>query len=281
MGAEQSTLVSSEHLEVFQRNGVVCLRQVFDQKWLDLVAVGIARNLSAPSAYAQHLKAGGDTGRFFGAYCNWHRIQEFRAFVYDSPAAALAAQLMSSEKVIFYHEHLLIKEPGTQKETPWHHDQPYYPIDGWQACSMWMPLDPVPRTTCVQFVKGSHRWGRWFVPRNFNDGRNYPFKDPCERHSAGARFETVPDIAGHREDYDLLSWDLTPGDCLVFHMRTLHGALGNPSLTTSRRVLATRWVGDDARFTERPWEISPPITGGLRPGEHMACEEFPVVWPRG
>lgn len=159
MGAEQSTLVSSEHLEVFQRNGVVCLRQVFDQKWLDLVAVGIARNLSAPSAYAQHLKAGGDTGRFFGDYCNWHRIQEFRAFVYDSPAAALAAQLMSSEKVIFYHEHLLIKEPGTQKETPWHHDQPYYPIDGWQACSMWMPLDPVPRTTCVQFVKGSHRWG--------------------------------------------------------------------------------------------------------------------------
>lgn len=29
-----------------------------------------------------------------------------------------------------YHEQVLVKEPGTDKETPWHHDQSYYPIDG-------------------------------------------------------------------------------------------------------------------------------------------------------
>ncbi|GFR29081.1 hypothetical protein TNCT_580851 [Trichonephila clavata] len=33
-------------------------------------------------------------------------------------------------QVSFYHEHVLVKEPGTDKETPWHHDQSYYPIDG-------------------------------------------------------------------------------------------------------------------------------------------------------
>ena len=61
----------------------------------------------------------------------------------------------------------------------------------------------------------------------------------------------------------------------------LHGAAGNASLTTSRRVFATRWLGDDARFAERPWEISPPITGGLRPGQAMACDTFPLVWKAG
>jgi len=32
--------------------------------------------------------------------------------------------------VKFYHEHVLNKEPGTEKPTPWHHDQSYYPING-------------------------------------------------------------------------------------------------------------------------------------------------------
>lgn len=32
--------------------------------------------------------------------------------------------------VTFYHEHVLIKEPGANKKTPWHVDQTYYPIDG-------------------------------------------------------------------------------------------------------------------------------------------------------
>ena len=280
MSTNQLNLLSAQDVETFQREGVVCLRQVFDHRWLDLVAGGILRNLAEPSAYAQNLKTDGDTGRFFGDYCNWRRIPEFRAFVYDSPAAPIAAQLMPSEKVIFYHEHLLIKEPGTQKPTPWHHDQPYYPIEGLQVCSIWMPLDPVARATCVQFVKGSHTWGRWFVPRNFNDGRDYPCKGQRDHSWKGAPFQTVPDIDGHRERYEIVCWDLNPGDCIVFHMLILHGAPGNTSLTTSRRVLATRWVGDDARFTERPWEISPPMTGGLQPGEPMACDEFPVVWPR-
>lgn len=35
-----------------------------------------------------------------------------------------------------------------------------------------------------------------------------------------------------------------PGDVVVFHMRTLHGAKGNSSSSTHRRVLSTRWLGE-------------------------------------
>jgi hypothetical protein len=45
-------------------------------------------------------------------------------------AAELAARMMESPYAVFYHEHVLDKEPGTEKATPWHQDQPYYPVDG-------------------------------------------------------------------------------------------------------------------------------------------------------
>ena len=271
--------VTPQDILVFQRDGAICLRQKFDQKWLDLIAKGVERNLAAPSAYAESLSTEGTSARFFSDYCNWRDIPEFREFVHNSPAAEIVARLMDSDKAIFYHEHLLIKEPGTQRKTPWHHDQPYYPVNGRHMCSLWLPLDPVPLQTSLQFVRGSHAWGRWFVPRKFATSNNYALKDPMlGGDEETIEFESVPDIEAHPETYEIISWALNPGDCVVFHGMVLHGAAGNRSLTTARRALSTRWFGDDARFAERPWEISPPVTGGLKPGELMACDTFPIVW---
>ena len=281
MTAKRRNPVTAQDIEAFQRYGAVPLRNVFAQEWLDAAAAGIERNLAAPSEYAESLGTEGVAGRFFSDYVNWRRIPEYREYVYGSPAAEIAARLMGSDAAIFYHEHLLIKEPGNQRRTPWHQDQPYYPVDGRQMCSVWMPLDPVPLESSLQFVKGSHAWGRAFAPRKFATARNYEVKGSNEGEAAGmADYDTVPDIDRNPADYEILSWALQPGDCVVFFGMTLHGAAGNVSLTTSRRALSTRWFGDGARFAERPWEISPPITGGLQPGEPMACEDFPVVWSR-
>ncbi|MDX1687203.1 MAG: phytanoyl-CoA dioxygenase family protein [Candidatus Promineifilaceae bacterium] len=278
---DRSIPVTRHEIESFQRDGAICLRQKFDQEWLDLIADGIERNLAAPSEHAESLSTEESAARFFSDYCNWRDIPEFREFVYHSPAAEIVARLMGSDKAIFYHDHLLIKEPGTQRRTPWHHDQPYYPVNGRHMCSLWLPLDPVPLETSLQFVKGSHAWGRWFVPRKFATSRDYALKEATSNRDAeGISFESVPDIEGHPEEYEIISWELNPGDCVVFHGMTLHGAAGNQSQTTARRALSTRWFGDDARFAERPWEISPPITGGLKPGEPMACDTFPVIWEK-
>ena len=275
--------VTQHDILTFQSDGAICLRQKFERKWLDLVAEGIERNLEAPSDYAESLSTEGSSARFFSDYCNWRDIPAFREFVYDSPAAEIVARLMGSDKAIFYHDHVLIKEPGTDRRTPWHHDQPYYPVNGRHMCSLWLPLDPVPRETSLKFVKGSHAWGRWFVPRKFATSQNYALKDSAseqEGKTAEIAFESVPDIEGRPDKYEILGWELEPGDCVVFYGMTLHGAAGNRSQTTARRALSTRWFGDDARFAERPWEISPPITGGLQPGERMACDTFPVVWEK-
>lgn len=61
-------------------------------------------------------------------------------------------------------------------------------------------------------------------------------------------------------------------------MRTLHGAKQSVD-TAGRQVVATRWLGEDATFAERPWEPSPNYTGGLKPGEPFyTSDAFPIVW---
>jgi ectoine hydroxylase-related dioxygenase (phytanoyl-CoA dioxygenase family) len=217
---------------------------------------------------AKDYTAPGSPGRFFGDYCNWRRIPQYHDFLFNSPAAAIAASLMCSRKVNLFHEHVLVKEPGTLEPTPWHHDQPYWTVEGSQVCSVWLSLDPVPRQTCVQFVAGSHQWGRWFRPRRFVDASHYEMNE----------FEPTPDIDANPNEYKLIGWDLSPGDCVVFHGLTLHGAPGNP-LSSRRRALSARWTGDDAVFVLRRGVMSPPPPDDAPPvGSPMDSDVFPIVW---
>ncbi|UYV76578.1 hypothetical protein LAZ67_14001247 [Cordylochernes scorpioides] len=189
-----------------------------------------------------------------------------------------------------YHDHVLVKEPGADRPTPWHHDQPYYPIDGDKNCSIWLPVDPVPREVSLKFLRGSHRWGRLYRPRKFATGLNYHPEYSTQDLDNYWDLDTL-DVSEH----EILQWELQvgylitsrykpavtmPGDCVVFHMKTLHSA--GPNLGSfPRRVLSTRWLGDDCRMAPRPWQVSPPTMGGLTVGDRAVSEEFPVLWRKG
>ena len=72
----------------------------------------------------------------------------------------------------------------------------------------------------------------------------------------------------HPERYEILGWDMVPGDGLVFQAMIVHGSAGNLSATTRRRAWATRWTGDDARFCVRKGEVGYPLEDpGLRHGD--------------
>lgn len=264
-------LVTERDIEAYERDGAVCLRGVFDADWLDTLAVGLEKNFADPGPDNTVYTGEGEPGGFYDDYCNWQRIPEYRDFVLNSPAGEIAGRITRSGASRIYHEHVLVKEPGTERITPWHHDLTYYGVDGNQLCSIWLPLDPVPRRACPEFVAGSHLGGELYYPRLFINHENYA--DGAEG------VDTVPDIDAHRERYEILSWQLALGDCIVFHMRTLHGAPATVGLTSRRRGFSTRWLGDDARFAVRPWKTSPPYGEvGLAPGEPMVHNAFPVIW---
>ncbi len=265
----QEALIDAQVCATYRNEGVVCLRGLFTD-WLDCLKRGVEKNLADPSPLASDHRRAKGSGEFFEDYCNWQRIAEYRDFICDSPAAAAAAALMGTRVVRIFHEHLLVKEPGTTKITPWHHDMPYYCVEGQQVVSLWTALDPVPQGVCPRFVAGSHRWGKLYYPRLFDDGSNYDF--------AGDAYETVPDIDADPAAHVIRSWDLEPGDTLAFHFLTLHGAPGNTA-ANRRRGFSTRWLGEDVRYRLRGGKTSPPYPDlVLEDGAPLRDEDFPVVW---
>ena len=152
-------MLDAKTLADYKKDGAVPLRGVISSEWIARLREGVEENLCHPGPYAKRYTPQGNPGMFFGDYCNWQRISPYRDFFFESNAKELAGQLMGSAKVNLYHEHVLVKEPGTKERTPWHHDQPYYPIDGQDIVSLWIPLDPVEKDTSIEFIAGSHAWG--------------------------------------------------------------------------------------------------------------------------
>jgi len=261
--------------EEYRDRGVVVVRGLF-KDWVAPLREGVDENIRSPGPFAKQYTPEGQSGMFFGDYCNWQRIAPYARFVRQSPAASLVAGLTGSREVRFFHEHVLVKEPGTAETTPWHHDQPYYSVDGALNCSLWMPLDNVPAAVCPEFIVGSHRWGKWFRPRRFT-GQDW------ERDEVKDGLEPIPDIDAQRDQYDIASWALQPGDVIAFHFLTVHGAPANPSAKARRRGFSSRWVGEDATWAIRSGPTSPPfpeLTGKLAPGDALDDDWFPIVWSR-
>ena len=268
------TVVTEVEVEAFQRDGAAVLRQLLSPEWIERLSAGVEHNRAHPSEWSHWYTDPDEALGFWTDYVTWQDVPEYRQVVFESGLARVAAQLMRSRDARFFHEHVLVKEAGAAERTPWHHDQPYYCVDGDQNVSMWIALDPVPADTALRFIAGSHRWDRWFIPRKFVD--HTPYADE------GDRYELLPDIdaliAEQPDQHRVLSFDVEPGDVIVFHYRTLHDAPGNPSRSTSRRAVSLRWVGDDAVWAERPWQVSPPFAPhGLQVGDPLDEQRFPTV----
>jgi ectoine hydroxylase-related dioxygenase (phytanoyl-CoA dioxygenase family) len=271
LGRVTETLVDGALAERFSRDGAVCVRGAFDPEQVEWVERGIERDLAAPSGRAKIASRHDDGGRFFEDFCTWQQIAEFDRFIRESPAAAIAGELMGSRTVRLFHDHVLVKEPGTRQPTPWHQDQPYYNIEGRLTCSMWMPVDPVSRSATLEFVAGSHL-GPWLMPRTFMDNQARWFPE--------GSLADLPDIEADRDAFPILGWELEPGDAVFFHMLTLHAA-GGVEGDRRRRAFSLRFLGDDVTHAPRDWATSPEFPGlteELPAGRPMDHPLFPVVW---
>ncbi|GAC1030919.1 phytanoyl-CoA dioxygenase family protein [Pseudomonas sp. No.21] len=260
-------------IEDFHRDGAICVRQLFKAQEVALLKQGIERNLANPSERAKVASRPDDPGWFFEDFCNWREFDEYRRFIFESRVGSVASQLMGGGTVRLYHDHLLVKEPNTRQRTPWHQDQPYYNVEGRQNCSMWMPVDPVARVSTLEFVAGSHL-GPWLMPRTFLDNQARWFPE--------GTLADLPDIEADRFRWNILGWELEPGDAVFFHMLTLHGS-GGVGGKSRRRAFSLRFLGEDMVHAPRPWKTSPEFPGladELPAGAAMEHRLFPVLWPR-
>jgi ectoine hydroxylase-related dioxygenase (phytanoyl-CoA dioxygenase family) len=262
--------LTADEVDAFARDGVVILRGVLGEEEVASLARGVDRNLADLSPLGMNATEPGKPGAFVEDFRNWQRIGEYEDVIRGSALGPVAGELTASREVRLFHDHLLVKEPGTLDRSPWHQDQPYYCVDGRQTVSFWIPLDPVARPSTLEFVAGSHA-GAWFMPRSFVKGTAMVFDE-------GA-LEEVPDVDADRAAFPIKGWAMEPGDAVAFNMLTLHAAAGSP---TRRRAFSIRFTGDDVTWAPRPHRTSPPFDDvTLDAGAPLDHPAFPVVWSRG
>lgn len=235
--AYPTRVLTAEEIQRYQEDGVIMIKGAIDPNWMALIESGIeeARNNASMMGRFMSRKVEGYQMDIF----LWKRIDALRDLIYYGPFARWAQQLMGAQEVRFFYDQMFIKEPGTDAPTPWHQDLSFWPIRGEQICSFWIPCDPVTRANSgLMYVRGSHKW-----PQRF--------KAVSPDYVAAIiddSMDDIPDINANPEQYELLDWEMEPGDILMFHPLTLHGSYGNKSRTMRRRALALRWTGDDVVY---------------------------------
>jgi len=230
----------------FERDGVVVVRDVVAPEWIARMQAAVDAEVDTASVVdlsamaAAPSDAGAPRGQFRAGTDHWIASSEFLAFARDTPIPEIVADLLGSEHVWLYEDSVLVKDPETRERTMFHQDLSYFHVDGDQVCTVWIPLDPVDAENgAVRYVRGSHHDRTAFRPNLFVTTEALP----------GTEGVDVPDLA---DDPRLVHFDTVPGDVVVHHARTIHGAFPNTTPDRPRRALSIRYAGDDARFRIKP-----------------------------
>src|SRR5687768_8238452 len=105
----------SETRAQFLAQGACCVRGAFTKEWLALVRAGIDACAAQPSKLAKVWQAEHGQGRFFQDGFAWERFEPLRRFVFESPAARIASELMGSAEIRLYMDHILVRDRNTDR----------------------------------------------------------------------------------------------------------------------------------------------------------------------
>ena len=272
-------ILSESEVDNFKKDGAVFLKGKFDISWIKKLQVGIEKDIKNPSPRFKTHTLEKDVPAYLEDYWTWHLVPEFKDFVFNSPYAKIASELMSAKKINLVMDNWFLREGGSKSKTPFHHDVSYFDMEG-TMCVLWLPLQPSKKEEGVAWVKGSHLWNKLFLRVLFKDGHKIE-GDECVIN--GKKYETPPDILGNKDKYEFLNWDCDLGDCVIFDMRTLHGAISPsiPNKTLSRYTLRVAkedtkisYIGDWTSYNYRKAMQD----AGYKNGDPLGGEMFPILY---
>ena len=236
---------SQEDLDLFHKDGGVCLRSAVALDWIDHLRQGVEESLANPSKFSKIKTSPNEMGRFVKETFVSTLRPSFRQVILESNLAEIAAAFIGQPQVRFVYDTWLSKYPGTARRTYWHQD---HGIDG-RCLIVWVALDPVPKGSGLEILRGTHRHGACYYRGKFADvieqaasSGQVDMKD-----SGGRRLVPMSEIENNLDDYEIMSWEMEPGDCVVLNCYVVHGAGGNFSTAPIRRY-STRWMEPNARM---------------------------------
>ncbi len=265
---------------------------VIDGNWLDTLGRMVKKDVAEPGPHMERL---GEGNNAFDDYNMWQHLDDARAWETTGPYPEIAAQLMRSRQVNLFMDQLIIKCPGAIETTPWHQGTTYMGVDGRNFLTFWTTTRAISKELTVEYVRGSYNWGTVFAP--FIDGPTTVGRIPsCAfRQEAiklkdgsmrkGASDLPIPDIEGHRDEYDTVSFDVEPGDAIVFYANIRHKGQGNAAGATEPRVsVIARAIAATMRPTQSltpaaEFSVNPPANPVHGTPLRDYAENFSKVWP--
>ena len=219
-------MFEQSHLDQFSEQGFIIVRNLATEslceRMLEVVMGSINPPLAPlefetdvqyPGSPTDRLSPGGDTPRrLLNAYI---RDVLFRDWATSAVVAGRVKQLLDTDRVAVsqnHHNCVMTKHPGFSSATLWHQDIRYWLFDQPDLISVWLSLgEENQENGGMKLIPGSHRQR---LERGRFDGALFLRQDLPENQ---ALIETA------------VSAEMTPGDVLFFHSRTLHAAGQNNS----------------------------------------------------
>ena len=276
-----SQILNDNEVKEFNKDGAIFLKEKFDKNWIEKLKIGINKAKANPSPrFTNHTKDK-NLPSYLEDFWTWNLHEEFTDFVYNSPTAKIASELLGAKKINLVMDNWFFREAGSKSKPPFHHDISYFDFDG-SMCVLWLPLEPVKKQDGIAWVKGSHLWDRLFLRTRFNDGHQV---DGIAGEVNGKKYEITPDILKNKSDYEFLEWDLELGDCVFFDIRALHGALHETTPSTDINRFTLRMAKENSKIIYRgDWareERAIMEANGYKNGDNLSGNMFPKLWPLG
>lgn len=273
--------LTADELNTYRRDGVVCLRQIMVAPSVDVIRNAIDYQRAHPGSYSSFIQT--PNSYVFVEQMASLFNDQLRRLVLESGVADIPKKLLGLESIRWVYDQTFYKESESREiiETPWHQDTPGGNMRGMNVVRLWIPVDTTPRQTALEFVRGSHLWNVEYrsidlekYKNEKTDGASYYFDRAAETSPE------VPDIESMRDSFDIIGFDVEPGDVIAFNYNMLHRGGGGKSPTTKRRAYGIVYSDDTSVMLNRPNFVPNPIThtgGTFKDGQSVA--EFPEVFP--
>lgn len=260
--------LSNDQIAAFERDGAVHLPAVLDDAL-------VTRLGDAADSLLSEESSGNSETHYFARINLWQTYPDFREACMNPPVPSIAAKLLHTGKVNLLYDQLFVKQEGSGARTPWHNDLPYWPLTGTQILTVWLALDPItPDNGALEIIRGSHKWGRRYRPFDSDDDGQVTKLF----HADGVEFDELPDFEDERPRHHIMRWDMQPGDAIVFHALSVHGATGQARPDMRRRGFAIRFTGDDVCYRTGPVWNQRLVSERLAHGAPLDSTQFPVVY---
>lgn len=271
--------ISANEVRAFWRDGVLCLRSIISPEWVAFIREGIEEVRAEPGLYATVFQ--NERSYSMISLMASEANSKLRKAVFESGVSHIARAMLGDKPVRLVQDQIFYKA-GFAPETPWHQDTNGGGFDGDHMIRVWTCVDPAPRDTALEVVRGSHLWNARY--RSANDLREYA-KDSSTTDSNYFKWEEepyprVPDIEAHRDSFDIIGFDVEPGDVIVFNFHALHHAGAGHIGGAQRRAFTLVFGDDTTTLAKRPNMVPSMIdVSGRRYEIGQSIAEFPDLFP--